>query len=262
MKKKFYFLAGLPRSGSTLLSAILNQHPDVYVTPTSPMLNLLVENQNAWHKCSAVIANPEPEQLTNITKAMINATWAHISKPIIIDNNREWNKNISAATILFEEKVKIIATIRDLPSIMASWLTLLRNQSTNVMDKKLIEKGIFPTDESRLAELWFNMVKSNMESIQLAKKEAGDRLLLISYDNLIDNTVNILYNLEEFLGVPHFEYNLDNIQNNTTDYDLAAWGFDGLHTIRSKIKKTASPPQEILGDALYNKFIQLEKNYS
>lgn len=106
MKKKFYFLSGLPRSGSTLLSAILNQHPDIYVTPASPMLELLVQNQIAWHKCQLVIANPEPEQLTNITKAMINATWEHISKPIIIDNNREWNKNISAASILFEKKSK------------------------------------------------------------------------------------------------------------------------------------------------------------
>lgn len=160
-----------------------------------------------------------------------------------------------------KKKVKIIATVRDLPSIMASWLTLLQKQSINIMDKKLIEKGITPTNESRLAELWFHMIKSNMEGIQQAKKEASDRLLLISYDNLIDDTNNILYNLEEFLEVEHFEYNLTNIQSNTKDYDLAAWEIEGLHTIRSEIKKIAKHPREVLGESLYNRFIQLEQNY-
>ena len=47
--KTYHFLAGLPRSGSTVLASILNQNPEVYVTPTSPMLDLLVKNQdNFW----------------------------------------------------------------------------------------------------------------------------------------------------------------------------------------------------------------------
>jgi len=38
---KLHMLAGLPRSGTTLLGAILNQNPKVYVTTTSPFVEIL-----------------------------------------------------------------------------------------------------------------------------------------------------------------------------------------------------------------------------
>ena len=41
MKKTFYFMAGLPRSGSTLLSSILNQNPRFYSGPSSPVLGAM-----------------------------------------------------------------------------------------------------------------------------------------------------------------------------------------------------------------------------
>ena len=37
--KKIFFLVGMPRAGNTLLSSILNQNPDIAVTPnTSPSI--------------------------------------------------------------------------------------------------------------------------------------------------------------------------------------------------------------------------------
>ena len=39
--KQFYFMAGLPRSGSTMLSAILNQNSKIYSGPSSPILGLM-----------------------------------------------------------------------------------------------------------------------------------------------------------------------------------------------------------------------------
>lgn len=33
--KNIYFMAGLQRSGATVLSAILNQNPDIYASPSS-----------------------------------------------------------------------------------------------------------------------------------------------------------------------------------------------------------------------------------
>ena len=42
-KKTYFFLAGLPRAGTTLLGAILEQNPDIYVGATSPVLELLLK---------------------------------------------------------------------------------------------------------------------------------------------------------------------------------------------------------------------------
>ncbi len=48
MNKRIYFLAGLPRSGSTLLANILAQHRQIYVTPTSGIVDMLVQVRNTW----------------------------------------------------------------------------------------------------------------------------------------------------------------------------------------------------------------------
>lgn len=259
--KKFYFLSGLPRSGSTVLASILNQNPSVYVTPTSPMLDLLIANQDTWHKTPSVIANPDPEQLTNITRAMINSCWAHRPESIIIDKNRGWGKNMPASTILFGKEIKMIATVRDLPSIMASWLTLIKNNPQSHMRQSLASKGYDYTDENILGEMWFNMVKDCVEGLQQAKQDAVDRLLLVDYDNLVTNPTQVLQEITRFLELPTHNYDVNNINSEYNDDDLSAWGLDGMHRVRSTLVKTAKDPREILGVEMYNRFVELEKQY-
>lgn len=261
INKTYYFLSGLPRSGSTVLSSILNQNPAVYVTPTSPMLDQLIENQNIWHNLQTVRANPVPDQLTNITKSLINAMWQHRPEEVILDKNRGWCKNMPSSTILFEKEIKMIVTIRDLPSIMASWMTLLEKNPGNFLDKRILEKGFPINNDNRMAEMWFNMVKDCMDSVLQAKKDASNRLLLINYDNLVSEPLDVLTRIESFLNLPTYKYNIDNIVSVTNDNDLKAWGLHGMHTIRPKLNKISTDPRKILGDMLYNRFVELEKQY-
>lgn len=261
IEKTFHFLSGLPRSGSTVLASILNQNPEVYTTPTSPLLDQLIINQDTWHGLLETKANPVPEQLDNLTRRLINAMWQHIPQKIIIDKNRGWGKNMPASTILFKKEIKMIATTRDLPSIMASWLVLLKKNPNNYMEEKLNQMGYEYNDDNMMTEMWLNMVKDCMEALQQAKKDAGNRLLLINYDELMGNPEVILENIEQFLGLPQHKYDFNNIKSETNDDDLSAWGLQGMHQIRPKLNKTASDPRVILGDELYNRFFELEKQY-
>jgi sulfotransferase len=260
IKKTYYFLAGLPRSGSTVLAAILNQNPAVYVTPTSPLLDQLIENQNIWHNLQTVKANPVPDQLTNITRAMIDAMWAHRPEGVIIDKNRGWGKNMPASSILFGKDIPVIATVRDLPSIMASWLSLIK-QHPNHISRVIRSRGFEPTDENILAEMWFNMVQDCMAGLCQLKQDAGDRLLLIDYDNLVSNPTEQLVKVEQFLNLPKWDYNLAHIENDTVDDDAAAWGIPHMHTIRPTLSKTSKSAKEVLGDLMYHRFVELEKQY-
>jgi len=45
MSKKYYFMAGLPRAGGTLLKSIIDQNPDIYAGPVSPVIELMYYNQ-------------------------------------------------------------------------------------------------------------------------------------------------------------------------------------------------------------------------
>ena len=259
--KTLHFLSGLPRSGSTVLASILNQNPDVYVTPTSPMLNVAVKMQEAWRDDPTVKANYYEEQARNITKAILPAFWQHRPEPIIIDKGRGWAKNMPTANALFEKKIKVIVVERDLPSIMASWLTIIRKQKDCFIDQTIMRKGFPPTDENRMAEMWFDMVRDCMEGTQQIKRDVPDQIVVIKYDDLMTDPKLQLQRIEDFLELPKFSYDFENIQNDTVDDDLVAWGFDGLHTIRPKLEKTARDPKEILGDELYYRFVELEKQY-
>ena len=41
MSQQFHFIAGLPRSGSTLFSALLRQNPDFHADISSPVMGLV-----------------------------------------------------------------------------------------------------------------------------------------------------------------------------------------------------------------------------
>lgn len=260
--KQFHFISGLPRSGSTVLASILSQNPSVFVTPTSPMLDQLIENQNIWHNLQTVKANPMPVQLDNITRRMINGMWQNVDKPIIIDKNRGWGKNMPAAEILFGEPMKMVAVKRDLPSIMASWLILLKNNPNNYLDQKLIQEGKAVNDENRMNDMWENMVRDCFEALQRALKDARSHVLLVQYDDLVDNPIEVLKSIEQFLHLPECQYDLDHIMNKYTDDDLTAWGLDGMHKIRSELKKTSQNPRKVLGDELFNKYTIIEQSYA
>lgn len=262
INKTFHFLSGLPRSGSTILASILNQNPTVYVTPTSPLLDQLVENQNIWHSLQAVKANPMPDQLTNITRELINSMWEHRQEHIIIDKNRGWGKNMPASTILFESEIKIISTTRDLPSIMASWLTLLRKNPNSHMRQTLARAGMLYTEENMMHEMWTNMVKDCFEAVAVAKRDAANRILLIDYDTLIDSPKDTLSRIEEFLAIPKHEYDFDNIISDSNDDDLSAWGLDGMHKIRKTLEKTSVHARDVLGEKLFDIFTSIEKHYT
>jgi sulfotransferase len=259
--KTYHFMSGLPRSGSTVLASILNQHPEVYVTPTSPMLNVTVKMQEAWRGDPTVKANYFEDQARNITKAILPAFWQHRSEQIIIDKGRGWAKNMLTANVLFDQKIKVVVNTRDLPSIMASWLTIINAQPGCFVDKSIRGKGFPVTDETRMAEMWFGMVKDCMEGLQQIKREVPDQIILVDYESLVKDPVNELDKIHEFLQLPSHKYDFDNIKNDTVDDDLLAWGLEGLHRIRPKLDKTAMQAREILGDVLYERFVGLEKQY-
>jgi len=259
--KTFHFLSGLPRTGSTVIESILGQNPEVYVTPTSPLLHLLNTNQDEFWKCPEVVANPFPDMLTNMSRHMIEGCWEHRPEPIIIDKHRGWGKNMPTTTIIFGKEIKMVATIRDIPSIMASWLTLIRKQPNNFIKKTVISKGHEPTEENMMAEMWFGHVLDCVESVAMARKTASNRMLEIRYDDFIKDSKQQISKIESFLELPSFEYDFENIQNNNINNDYEAFGFIDMHKVRPKVEKIAKHPKDVLGDSLYNRFVDLERQY-
>lgn len=91
--KTIYFIAGLPRSGSTLLTNILAQNPKCYATPTSGIIDMLVNVRNHWDQNQAFKAMDRglSEQIKQrVMQDMLQSYFAHAEQPICIDKNRFW----------------------------------------------------------------------------------------------------------------------------------------------------------------------------
>lgn len=255
--KTYHFIGGLPRSGSSLLCAILSQRTDTYVTPTSPLLDQIIANQDIWHGLQTVRANPVPDQLTNITRRMIEAMWQHVHEPIIIDKNRGWAKNMITAEILWQHPVKMIALVRDLPAIMASWLVLIKKNEKNSVDIELRSEGKSLTDENRMNVMWNDMVKDCVEGMEVAMQQRPEQVMMVSYDKLVSVPDTVLLDIENFLGLDKYQYRLENIESRHKDDDLAAWGMSGMHTVRPQLRNIAKDPRDVLGDSLFDKYSEI-----
>ena len=61
--KKLKFLAGIPRSGSTLLTSLLNQRPDTYASNTSNLADMLRTFEHLWETNPPLSATAQTDGL-------------------------------------------------------------------------------------------------------------------------------------------------------------------------------------------------------
>ena len=65
-------MAGLPRSGSTLLKSIINQNPDVHTEPVSPILELTHYNNKYYADSEQYLSHPKPKSAYKVVSSLID----------------------------------------------------------------------------------------------------------------------------------------------------------------------------------------------
>ena len=264
MKHKFFFYGGLPRAGGTMLASVLNQHPDLHVTPLSPVVELLYYTEKYFDESSeAYSADPQPESKQLVLENISRNYYAHIKKPYIMDNNRAWPNNIERIQKFMESDPKIVCIVRDIPSILASFIDLVNRSNTtgkNFIDKWLLENNLELTTENRCYYLMHptGIVNQSVWSMyQGYTKGHGHRMHLVEYDDLVSNPHKTLDNIVNFLGIAQYKFNFENIINVTPVNDVT-YNLEGMHSVRSKLQSRDLDPTEILGYELVERYSGLE----
>jgi sulfotransferase len=258
-EKTIYFLAGLPRSGSTLLANILAQNPRFHVTPTSGIVDMLVQVRNSWDRNDAfqAMARGESEQIKErVLRSMLQAYFAHVERPVCIDKNRYWAEFLEMAEVLVggRDNVKILVTVRDLRDVVASFERLYRK--TSALGQLPQEKAMalkFKTalgrvqvfvDDGQPVGRAYNAIR---DAVTRGWK---DCMHFIDYDNLTRDPRSTLEGIYRFLGEEASVHNFEQVEQVTFEDDFV-YGFKDLHTIRPKV--AAQPPQwsTIFDDAVF-----------
>ena len=257
--KRIYFLAGLPRSGSTLLANILAQHQHIYVTPTSGIVDMLVQVRNAWDRNDAFQAADRrlsEEVKERVLRAMLQAYFAHTDRPICVDKNRYWAEFLEMAAVLVggRDKVKVIVTVRDLRDVLASFERLYRktsalgqiHQEANLALKFKTALGRVETfiDDGQPVGRAYNAIRDAVTRGWL------DRMHFVDYEDLTRHPKETLAGIYRFLGEEDGKHDFANVEQVTFEDDFV-YGFKDLHQIRAEVKPQSSQWPAIFDDAVF-----------
>ena len=123
---RYHFISGLPRSGSTLLSALLRQNPAFYANISSPLGTLFHSTRNAmgtWNETSVMLSDAHRQR---ILKGLFDSYYGdQDDKRVIFDTNRAWCARLPALMRLFPE-AKVICCVRSVAWIMAKVSPVVR----------------------------------------------------------------------------------------------------------------------------------------
>ena len=258
MNQNLLFLSGLPRSGSTVLGSILNQHPDIHVTPTSPLSDFLCLVDENFLKLDTAYTYDKENIVHNTYSSILSNFYNHIPKKYVIDKHRAWPKNVIPLK-KFLKNPKIICTNRRISEVIASYISLIEenNQLDNFLDNYLRKIGKEINLENRVEHLWRNFISDPYESMVFGLQNFSENIHVIDYNDFVNSPEKELDKIYNFLEINPSKHDFDSILNTCGEENDFAWGLDNLHKIRSKLSKTSKPPEEVIGienTIIYDKF--------
>jgi sulfotransferase len=257
VEQKIHFISGLPRSGSTLLSAILRQNPRIHAgmtSPVGPVFNAALSSMGAENEFAVFF---KEEQKRDILKGVFNGYYAHVDaqtadQTVIFDTNRMWTSRMSAVRQLYPDS-KMICLVRNPAWVFDSVERLIRKNAFDV-------SRIFTTPQERStvysrAEALLNrnrMIGFAWSALKEAYYSAdSDMLLLIDYDIFASRPAETIALLYQFIGEEPFEHDFENVEYEAEDFDTQLIA-KGLHTVRGKVE--FKPRQTILPPDLFEQF--------
>lgn len=262
MNHNFYFMAGLPRAGSTLLKSIINQNPNIYTQPVTPVMELMYHNEQYFLTSEQYIGYPNPEGAYKLISNIIENYYFKVEKPIIIDHNRAWSNNIERLKTYITPNPKIICPVRDISEILTSFITMIHRNSDEVsfIDQTLIDKGFTVDDDNRCQYLMSD--EGIVEQALWAQSQAfirneTDHLLMVEYDDIVNTPQETMDRIYNFLEIDGYKHDFNNVKNNHRESEKQ-WNLKDMHHVRNKVQKISKKPEDVLSPFILNKYSKLE----
>jgi sulfotransferase len=215
---KLHFVAGLPRSGSTLFTSILSQNPLIHAEGVSGLCDLMwsasqsVERNQRW--------NGNPRNAEHIIRDLPNMYYNNTNKPIVVDKCRAWTLplNVEMLKKYVTPTPKIVCCVRNIAQVERSFLSLFaRNGRSDFYESPM-----------------FSELQMSMAGVENAFQSGDDAFLFVDYEDLIDHPNETFDRVYSFWGMEYFEHDFANVVSSSNEDD-GAYGLIGMHDVRSKV---------------------------
>ena len=255
--KQLFFQSSLPRSGSTLLQNILAQNPDIYATPTSGVLELVFAargNYTNSPEFKAQDAALMKDGFINFCKqGMYGFFDAVTDKKYVIDKSRGWGVHYDFLKSILGQEPKIICMVRDLRDVFTSMESNFRKNPEKAQETLDWSKGQGTTVPKRI-DIWAQNppVGLAIDRLQEIIRFGNDsKVLFVKYEDLCLHPETEITRIYQYLGIPHFRHDFDNIEQVTVEDD-AVYGAFGDHQIRKTLQLLPSKSKNLLGAEVSN----------
>jgi sulfotransferase len=238
MSKTYHFISGLPRSGSTLLSAILKQNPRFTAGISDPLSSYMHSITKDTNTAVGMDAAVPVERRRELMRDFFDSFYKY-GNEVCFNTNRGWSADTALLKDLFPN-FKMIVCLRDVPWILDSFEQLnAKNPHTikplyhhqelgNIHDRCSMLMGQMPNFGGYVHGPLIN-VQQSMFCNEI------NQICYVEYDTLVKNPKTVMQQMYQFLGETWFEHDFDNVEDSYDEFDDQA-KITGLHTVRRKIE--------------------------
>jgi hypothetical protein len=264
MKFKFInCLGGLPRSGSTLLATLLNQHPKIYASPHSPLLEGLWSLRDSFVNSESIQYGLRMSAAQKTLWTMPQHYYQDVEKDIIFDKQFAWSTpdNYEMATKI-SPFPRFVLTYRPILEVMASFVVKSIDNPDYYLNKHLESKDFWPKNylskNDAMAEYLMTghgLLPMSILGLANAKQnESTGQFKFIAYDDLVNNPQKTINEIFDFVQVESMEIKVSNIENVFRYHDTVPIGVGDFHWVRSEIKKESPKPEDLFSDYILSKY--------
>lgn len=255
MKQKLFWLVAMPRSGNTLFGSLMNQNPDIGVTANSITLEIMKDL--FLLKQTDVFQNyPDEKSLDNVLNSVFDNYYKDWNYKYIIDRGPVSTPgNLMLMQKHFKQPIKCVVLLRDVLDVLASYMKWYTNNPNSFVNRYGCKN-----DDEKLSMLMNKdgAIAKDLEAIKnLMMPENNHMACFVKYDDLINDPRTQLNRIYNFLEIPYFEHNFNNLSQlnvNSRSYDDKIVG-DNMHTIRTNgIYKEDNPYRSMIPKRIVDKY--------
>lgn len=247
---KLHFISGLPRSGSTLLAAILKQNPRFSAGMSSPVASLYgaLEAAMAQRNEGAVFVTDEQR------KALLRGVFENYyagHDGVVFDTSRGWTAKMPALAQLYPD-AKVICCVRDLGWIMDSFERLYVRNPFEPSGVYGFQAGTTVYGRTGMIAQSNGVVGHALDGLREAcAGEHRQKLLLIEYEDLCKSPADTLASIYAFIGEEAFSHDFEHVEYSASEFDRNI-GARGLHDVSGAVRWM--PRKHILPPDLFARY--------
>ncbi len=261
--KNINFICGLPRSGSTLLATLLNQHPEIYASPHSALVDGVSNLHKTFTESESVHFSLRLSAYQQTLWTLPHLFYQDIEKNIIFDKHFIWStpENYRLA-LKISNNPRFIVCYRPVLEILASFVDVAVKNVNFYLNKELDSVDYYYkkylSRNDAMAEYLMQeprMLPNSILGLVNAKKNENSGMFkFVSYDSLVTDPQKEMFDIFNFLKIKPIEIQTENLEDIFQYKDAFVLGVDNFHRIKQKIKKTSTKPEDLFSNFILDKY--------